>query len=55
MNNTAHVNSVMSSINSYTDRIYEALMDSDTEDLNKAIFLLSGVLKELQQTLKDEM
>jgi len=55
MNNIAHVNSVMKSINSYTDTIYESLMDGDNEELNKSIFLLTGLLKELQQTLKDEM
>ena len=55
MSNTAHVNSVMKQINTYTDNIYESLMDKDKEDLNVNIYLLTKLLKEIQQTFKDEM
>jgi hypothetical protein len=55
MDKVAHINHVMKTINSYTDDIYESLMDGDTEDLNRKIFLLIAVLKEVQQTLKDEI
>jgi hypothetical protein len=48
-----YVNHVMQSINTYTDNIYESLMDKDTEELNKNIFLLINLLKEIQQ--KDEV
>lgn len=55
MNNTAHVNSVMKSINLYTDNIYESLMDGDKEELNRNIYLLTTLLKEIQQTFKEEI
>lgn len=55
MSKTAHVNSVMRSINTYTDNIYESLMDSDFDDLNRNIYLLTTLLKELQQTIKEEI
>lgn len=55
MNNTAHVNSVMKSINLYTDNIYESLMDGEVEDLNRNIYLLTTLLKEIQQTFKEEI
>lgn len=55
MSKTAHVNSVMRSINEYTDNIYESLMDSDFESLNQNIAQLTSLLKELQQTIKEEM
>ena len=55
MSNTAHVNSVMRSINLYTDNIYESLMDNDVAELNRNIYMLTALLKEIQQTLKDEV
>jgi|GWRWMinimDraft_12_1066020.scaffolds.fasta_scaffold05618_5 hypothetical protein len=55
MNNTAHVNSVMKLINLYTDNIYESLMDVDKEELNKNIYLLTDLLKEIQQTFKEDI
>ena len=55
MSNTAHVNSVMKSINLYTDNIYESLMDGDKEELNRSIYLLTSLLKEIQQTFKEEI
>lgn len=55
MSKTAHVNTVMRSINNYTDNIYESLMDSDFESLNQNIVLLTSLLKELQQTVKEEL
>lgn len=55
MNNTAHVNSVMKSINLYTDNIYESLMDGDKDELNRSIYLLTALLKEIQQTFKEEI
>lgn len=48
-----YVNNIMQSINTYTDNIYESLMDKDTEELNKNIFLLINLLKDIQQ--KDEV
>lgn len=55
MSNTAHVNSVMKSINLYTDNIYESLMDDDRDELNRSIYLLTTLLKEIQQTFKEEI
>ena len=55
MSKTAHVNSVMRSINNYTDNIYESLMDSDFEELNRNIYLITALLKELQQTIKEDI
>ncbi len=55
MSNTAHVNSVMKLVNTYTDNIYESLMDEDREELEKNIYLLTTLLKEIQQTFKEEI
>jgi len=38
----------MDSINRYSDNIYESLMDNDTEELNKNIFLLINLLRDIQ-------
>lgn len=55
MSKAAHVNSVMRSINEYTDNIYESLMDSDFDSLNQNIVQLTALLKDLQQTIKEEL
>jgi hypothetical protein len=43
-----YVNNIMDSINRYSDNIYESLMDNDTEELNKNIFLLINLLRDIQ-------
>lgn len=48
-----YVNNIMESINRYSDNIYESLMDSDAEELNKNIFLLINLLKDIQH--KEEL
>lgn len=43
-----YVNHVMESINTYSDNIYESLMDNDMEELNKNISLLINLLRDIQ-------
>jgi len=42
-------------INNLTDEIYESLADKDYAQLNKSIIELLVLLKEIQQSIKDEI
>lgn len=50
-----YTNKTMSLINNLTDEIYESLADKDYTQLNKSIIELLVVLKEIQQSIKDEI
>lgn len=50
-----YVNKTMLSINNLTDEIYESLADKDYTQLNKSIIELLIILKEIQQSIKDEI
>jgi len=45
----------MKNINDLTDEIYEGLADGDTAALNKSIVTLIAVLKDVQQSNKEEL
>jgi hypothetical protein len=45
----------MKIINDLTDEIYESLCDNDTESLNKSITTLVAILKDVQQSNKEEL
>jgi len=50
-----YINKTMSLINNLTDEIYESLADKDYIQLNKSIIELLIVLKEIQQSTKEEL
>jgi len=50
-----YINSTMKIINDLTDEIYESLCDGDTATLNKSILTLIAVLKDVQQSNKEEL
>jgi hypothetical protein len=49
-----YISVTMKIINDLTDRIYEALHDNDHKDLGKSVTELMAVLRDLQQTTKEE-
>lgn len=49
-----YVNITMKTINDLTDEIYEGLMDEDFKSVNESITKLQHVLREVQQTIKEE-
>jgi|688.fasta_scaffold771396_3 hypothetical protein len=50
-----HVNTTMKIINDLTDDIYESMADNDTASLNKSISVLMAVLRDIQQSNKEEL
>lgn len=50
-----YINSTMKNINDLTDEIYESLCDNDTIALNKSITTLIAILKDVQQSNKEEL
>jgi hypothetical protein len=50
-----HVNITMKTINDLTDEIYESLVDKDMASLNKSISSLMAVLRDIQQSNKEEL
>lgn len=50
-----HVNITMKIINDLTDDIYESLADKDTASLNKSVSALMTVLRDIQQSNKEEL
>ena len=54
MSHVNYVNSIMREINEMTDDIYESLMDSDHEDLNKNIHRLIKILRDISKSHESE-
>jgi len=50
-----YINSTMKNINDLTDEIYESLADKDMATLNKSILTLIAILKDVQQSNKEEL
>ena len=50
-----YINNTMKIINDLTDEIYESLADKDVATLNKSITTLIAVLKDVQQSNKEEL
>ena len=50
-----YINSTTKNINDLTDEIYESLCDNDTAALNKSIITLIAILKDVQQSNKEEL
>jgi len=50
-----YINNTMKIINDLTDEIYESLADKDVAILNKSITTLIAVLKDVQQSNKEEL
>jgi len=50
-----HVNTTMKIINDLTDDIYESMADNDTASLNKSISALMAILRDIQQSNKEEL
>lgn len=50
-----YINKIMKSINDLTDEIYEGLSDQEHTEVNKSIGLLIALLKDLQQSIKEEL
>jgi uncharacterized protein (UPF0297 family) len=49
-----YIDVTMKIINDLTDRIYEALHDKDYKDLNRSVAELMSVLRDVQQSTKEE-
>ena len=54
MSHVNYVNSIMREINDMTDDIYESLIDSDHEDLNKNIQRLIKILRDISKSHESE-
>jgi hypothetical protein len=50
-----YINSTMKNINDLTDEIYEGLADRDSDAVNKSIVKLMAILKDVQQSIKEEL
>ena len=50
-----YINKIMNSINDLTDDIYEGLADKDHAEVSKKIGALIALLKDLQQSIKEEL
>jgi hypothetical protein len=50
-----HINWVMSSINEATDDIYEGLVDRDFDAIKTAITDVRKLVKDIEDSLKDEV
>lgn len=50
-----YINKIMKSINDLTDDIYEGLADKDHAEVSKNIGSLIALLKDLQQSIKEEL
>lgn len=50
-----YINKIMKSINDLTDDIYEGLADKDHSEVSKKIGALIALLKDLQQSIKEEL
>jgi hypothetical protein len=50
-----YINKIMKSINDLTDEIYEGLADQDHDEVNRKIGALIALLKDLQQSIKEEL
>jgi hypothetical protein len=50
-----YINSTMKNINDLTDEIYEGLADGDSDAVNKSIVKLMAILKDVQQSIKEEL
>ena len=49
-----YIDVTMKIINDLTDRIYEALHDKDHNELNRSVAELMSVLRDVQQSTKEE-
>ena len=54
MSHVNYVNSIMREINEMTDNVYESLIDSDHEDLNKNIQRLIKILRDISKSHESE-
>lgn len=50
-----HINYLMDRINDCSNNIYEALVDREFEDLAKEIDVLESILKEISESIDDEV
>jgi len=50
-----HINYMMSSINDATDEIYEGLVDRDFDAIKTAITDVRKLVKDIEDSLKDEV
>ena len=50
-----HINYLMDKINDCSNNIYEALVDREFEDLAKEIDILESILKEISESIDDEV
>jgi len=50
-----HINYLMDRINDCSNNIYEALVDREFEDLAKEIDILESILKEISESIDDEV
>ncbi|MDA9881540.1 hypothetical protein N9C33_01960 [Crocinitomicaceae bacterium] len=50
-----HINYLMDKINDCSNNIYEALVDREFEDLAKEIDVLESILKEISESIDDEV